>query len=234
MIPPSLFRGYSLFILLTFLQAAFLASTRPAHSQQQSSPPNPKPQSPAPANPSGMATGGVHAPIKDALSRAIAAGGFVDGVPIVFAEITRQSGLDKFHHRSSTPEKSTIIDAPGSGVALLDYDNDGWLDIYLLKGSTASAMKGKEPPPGAYDFEAFTNLQNKMHPSILKQGLSVRGYPCKPHETADEPHRNEREAACPDQQNQAGQLAEQRRGQARIDKIWPGDRLRPLNPLANS
>ena len=37
----------------------------------------------------------------------------------------------------------------GSGVALLDYDNDGWLDIYILNGSTFDAVKGKEPQPRA-------------------------------------------------------------------------------------
>jgi enediyne biosynthesis protein E4 len=83
-----------------------------------------------------MSTGGAHAPVKDALSRPITAGGFVDGAPIVFADITHAAGLDKFYHRSGDPEKRTILETPGSGVALLDYDNDGWLDIYLLNGST--------------------------------------------------------------------------------------------------
>jgi len=47
------------------------------------------------------------------------------------------------------PKKKTILETPGSGVALLDYDNDGWLDIYLLNGSTFPALKGKEAPPRA-------------------------------------------------------------------------------------
>jgi hypothetical protein len=49
------------------------------------------------------------------------------------SHITRQSGLDRFRHRSGTPEKSTILDAPGSGVAFIDYDNDGWPDIYVCR-----------------------------------------------------------------------------------------------------
>ena len=97
----------------------------------------------------GMSTGGAHAPVKDALSRPITAGGFVDGAPIIFEDVTHAAGLDIFHHRSGTPQKRTILEAPGSGVALLDYDNDGWLDIYLLNGSTFSALKGKEPAPRA-------------------------------------------------------------------------------------
>ena len=39
---------------------------------------------------------GIHAPIKDSHSR-------------VFVDITHQAGLDKFHHHSGSPEKSTIL-----------------------------------------------------------------------------------------------------------------------------
>src|SRR5436309_14316707 len=119
-----------------------------AFSRQSSQSTPDKPQNPLP-RPSGMSTGGIHAPIKDSHSRPITAGGFADGAPVVFLDITHQSGLDKFHHRSGSPEKSTIIEAPGSGVALLDYDNDGWLDIYLLNGSTIAAMNVVEPAPRA-------------------------------------------------------------------------------------
>ena len=97
----------------------------------------------------GMSTGIAHAPVKDALARPITAGGFIDGAPVVFADITHAAGLDKFQYKSGTPEKSTILETPGSGVALLDYDNDGWLDIYLVNGSTVAALKGKEAAPRA-------------------------------------------------------------------------------------
>src|SRR5580765_7192296 len=88
----------------------------------------------------GVATGVAHAAVKDAQSRPITAGGFVDNAPVVFTDITKQAGLDRFRHRSGTPKKESIIETPGSGVALLDYDNDGWLDIYLLNGSTIAAF----------------------------------------------------------------------------------------------
>src|SRR5579863_2775028 len=169
---------YSLIVLVLLTSIGFLVSTRLAHSQQQASPSTPKPQSPAPVNTSGMATGGAHAPVKDALSRPITAGGFVDGAPVIFLDITKQSGLDKFHHRSGTPEKSTIIDAPGSGVALLDYDNDGWLDIYLLNGSTVPAIKGKEPPPRAMLLHnnhdgTFTDVSDKAGVANERWGFGV-------------------------------------------------------------
>src|SRR5256714_861912 len=141
--------------IAALLLAIFAMSQQPAPDKPQN--PQPTPQS------RGMATGGAHAPVRDALHRPITAGGFVDNAPVIFTDITKQSGLDKFRHRSGSPEKSTILDAPGSGVALLDYDNDGWLDIYLVNGSTQAALHGIEPPPRAALFHnnhdgTFTNV----------------------------------------------------------------------------
>jgi enediyne biosynthesis protein E4 len=126
----------------------------------------------------GVSTGVAHAAVKDAQSRPITAGGFVDGAPVVFVDITKQAGLDKFHHRSGTPEKSTIIDAPGSGVALLDYDNDGWLDIYFVNGSTAEGIKGKERAPRSMLFHnnrdgTFTDVTDKAGVSNERWGFGV-------------------------------------------------------------
>src|ERR1700719_2858254 len=53
----------------------------------------------------GMSTGVAHAPVKDALSRPITAGGFVDGAPIIFSDISHAAGLDTFHHVSGTHNK---------------------------------------------------------------------------------------------------------------------------------
>ena len=152
-----------LFLLALFHCAAFSQATAPAatHGQQ-----------------GGMSTGGAHAPVKDALHRPITAGGFVDGAPVVFADITHAAGLDKFRHKSGSPEKSTILETPGSGVALLDYDNDGWLDIYLLNGSTFSALKGKEAAPRAMLFHnnhdgTFTDVTDKAGVANDRWGFGV-------------------------------------------------------------
>ena len=126
----------------------------------------------------GVSTGPPHAAVKDAQSRPITAGGFVDGAPIVFVDITEHSGLDKFRHRSGTPEKATLLETPGSGVALLDYDNDGWLDIYLLNGSTFAALKGEEPAPRAMLLHnnhdgTFTDVTNKAGVANERWGFGV-------------------------------------------------------------
>jgi hypothetical protein len=65
-----------------------------------------------------------------------------------------------------TAAKATILETNGSGVALLDYGNDGWLDIYLLNGSTVAALAGKEGAPRAmlfhnYDDGTFTDVTEK-------------------------------------------------------------------------
>ncbi|MGH9741368.1 MAG: CRTAC1 family protein [Candidatus Acidiferrum sp.] len=126
----------------------------------------------------GVATGGAHPAVKDSLSRPITAGGFVDGATVVFSDITKQAGLDKFVNRSGTPEKKTILETIGSGVALLDYDNDGWLDIYLLNGSTVAALKGKEAPPRAMLFHnnhdgTFTDVTEKAGVANERWGFGV-------------------------------------------------------------
>ncbi len=91
----------------------------------------------------GVNTGGAHAAVLDKEHRPITAGGFVKDGPVLFEDIARQAGLTNWKHVMGTPEKKFIIEANGSGVGLLDYDNDGWLDIYLVNGSTYDAVAGK-------------------------------------------------------------------------------------------
>ena len=101
---------------------------------------------------SGIASGAIAAPVYDEKRRPITAGGFVDKGPIIFEDITRQAGLSGWIHKMGVPEKKFIVETNGSGVCLFDYDNDGWLDIYLVNGSTFDALDGKETPPHAALF----------------------------------------------------------------------------------
>ena len=114
----------------------------------------------------GVATGEAHTPVLDALKRPITAGGFVDGAPVVYTDATQRSGLRAFKHVSGSLEKKYILEVPSGGVALFDYDGDGWLDIYLVNGSTFQALKGKQPSPKAALFRnnrdgTFTDVTRK-------------------------------------------------------------------------
>lgn len=53
---------------------------------------------------------------------------------ITFADVTRAAGID-FRLTCGGPEKLYIMDSMCGGVAAFDYDNDGWVDIFLVNGS---------------------------------------------------------------------------------------------------
>lgn len=126
----------------------------------------------APANvPSGQAahTGGdqesPHAQQLDAQHRPITEGGFVKSGPVVFEDISEKAGLTKWTHKMGTPAKTYIAETKGSGVCLLDYDNDGWLDIFVVNGSTFDALDGKETSPHA---ALFHNNHNGTFTEVAK------------------------------------------------------------------
>jgi hypothetical protein len=62
---------------------------------------------------------------------------------IRFADVTQAAGIN-FHLTCGSPEKRYIIETMCGGVAVFDYDNDGWMDIYFVNGSTLDdARAGK-------------------------------------------------------------------------------------------
>jgi hypothetical protein len=116
-----------------------------------------------PSAQSEVVTGRIQPSIYDAQGNPITAGGFSSSGPLIFEDVTKRAGLTTWHHTSGTPAKTFIIETSGSGVALLDYDNDGWLDIYLVNGSTLEAEAGKTTAPHAALFHnnhdgTFTNV----------------------------------------------------------------------------
>ena len=109
---------------------------------------NPKPGSgqgdePQPKEVGGIAAGDRTALLFDAQNRPITAGGFVDDAPVIFLDVTEGSGLDAFRNRAGGPEKSCIVETKGAAVAVLDYDRDGWLDVYLLSAGPFEALRGE-------------------------------------------------------------------------------------------
>jgi len=159
-------------------QARLIAQTTapgvPATDSQQSAPQG-KGQEPQTG---GVNTGGAHAAVLDSEHRPITAGGFVKSGPVIFQDIAQKAGLATWKHTMGTPEKHYIIETNGSGVGLIDYDNDGWLDIYFVSGSTVDGMNGKVPAPKAALFHnnhdgTFTDVAAKAGVTNERWGVGV-------------------------------------------------------------
>ena len=126
----------------------------------------------------GISSAGTFAPVYDAQKRPITAGGFVGHGTVVFQDVTRASGLSSWQHVMGTPQKKYILETDGSGVGLVDFDNDGWLDIYLVNGSTYDALSGKTKPPHAALFHnnhdgTFTDVASRAGVTNDRWGFGV-------------------------------------------------------------
>jgi hypothetical protein len=61
---------------------------------------------------------------------------------VTFTDVTAAAGL--LHARNvcgSPTNKQFLLEEMGCGVALFDYDSDGWLDIFLVNGTTFDAAR---------------------------------------------------------------------------------------------
>jgi len=56
----------------------------------------------------------------------------------VFTDVTAAAGITFVHKSGASPEKM-MVETFGSGVAWLDYDNDGFEDLYFVNGAPAAA-----------------------------------------------------------------------------------------------
>ena len=64
-----------------------------------------------------------------------------------FVDVTRAAGID-FHLTCGSLDKRYIMDSMCGGIAVFDYDNDGWMDIYLVNGSTLEDLHAGKCHPG--------------------------------------------------------------------------------------
>ncbi len=72
--------------------------------------------------------------------------------PVQFVDVAEKAGLTIPNVWGGIDHKRVIIETKGSGIAFFDYDQDGWLDIYLSNGSRLDAHwpAGKEPTTHLY------------------------------------------------------------------------------------
>ena len=62
-----------------------------------------------------------------------------------FQEIGKEIGLD-FVHSIGDKELSNIVESSGAGAAFLDYDQDGYIDLYVCSGTWVKGLSSGEKP----------------------------------------------------------------------------------------
>jgi enediyne biosynthesis protein E4 len=78
----------------------------------------------------------------------------LQGAPlgVQFVNVAREAGLRASTTFGGKARNRFLLETTGCGVAFFDYDNDGWLDIFLVNGTRFEAQwtKGSEPTSRLY------------------------------------------------------------------------------------
>jgi hypothetical protein len=94
---------------------------------------------------------------------------------ITFRDITQQSGI-RFFHNNAAFGKKYLPETMGPGVAFIDYDNDGWPDIFLVNGTSWPGQPSKHSTPKLYHNNhdgTFTDVTHKAGLDIELFGMGV-------------------------------------------------------------
>jgi enediyne biosynthesis protein E4 len=73
------------------------------------------------------------------------AAGSGDEIPR-FRDVAEDAGVRFLHLSGDKTEKRYLFEAKGGGIGFFDYDNDGWLDLLLVQGSTMERMRAGANP----------------------------------------------------------------------------------------
>jgi enediyne biosynthesis protein E4 len=96
-------------------------------------------------------------------------------IDVHFTDITEKAGI-KFTHVSS-PEKKYIVESMSGGVALFDYDGDGYLDLYLVNSLTVDMVKSKQKTRSVLYHNngdgTFTDVTDKAGVGDIGWGMGV-------------------------------------------------------------
>jgi hypothetical protein len=94
---------------------------------------------------------------------------------ITFRDITQQAGI-RFLHNNAAFGKKYLPETMGPGVAFIDYDNDGWPDIFLVNGTNWPGQPSKHSTPKLYHNNhdgTFTDVTQKAGLDIELFGMGV-------------------------------------------------------------
>ena len=93
---------------------------------------------------------------------------------VQFVDVAREAGLNVPNVWGGVDHKRYILEAKGSGLAFFDYDNDGWLDIYLTNGTR---LDEKWAPGKSPTSQLFRNNRDGTFTNVTeKSGLARTGW----------------------------------------------------------
>ncbi len=98
----------------------------------------------------------------------------------LFVDATESSGL-RFQHRASKTERKYLPETMSGGVAILDFDRDGWMDVFFVNGAEIKLPhpNGEEPNKTGPEFwnRLFHNNGDGTFSDLTREyGLQGRGY----------------------------------------------------------
>ncbi len=82
------------------------------------------------------------------------------GVEVQFVDVTAKAGIDFVHFDGHT-DREYIMETMGAGVGWLDYDQDGYMDLFLVQGSTFDT--GGLSPPRLAKSPPTCKLYRNLH-----------------------------------------------------------------------
>src|SRR5690242_19696926 len=69
-----------------------------------------------------------------------------DSVAVHFTDIAEKAGLTMTNVFGGVDTKKYIVETTGTGIAIFDYDNDGWPDIFIVNGTTLEGFPADRAP----------------------------------------------------------------------------------------
>jgi hypothetical protein len=108
------------------------------------------------------------------LLRPFPAEGFSSGVPPVYfplyVDVAKQAGLLAKTVLIGHESKDFLLSTTGGGIALFDYDNDGWLDIFVVNGWGLKEFPQDEKPTN----HLYRNNRNGTFTDVTEKAGLVR------------------------------------------------------------
>ena len=77
--------------------------------------------------------------------------------PPLFEDVTLRSGI-RFKHEASRTSQKYLPESMGAGVAMFDYDNDGWLDVFFVNGARIRDPMPRDASPDKSDPRFWNRL----------------------------------------------------------------------------